>query len=104
MELPDLCQNCHKFVMVDFENLTRRPLGRLYTVYGYSCPYCNVWKQCFYSTRQLDENLGRLKKMRPTHPSFAYHLAKTLRRAQEINRRARSMDGSVRLQDVAFTR
>ena len=94
MELPDTC-TCGQINMIDYENLTSRPLGKLYTEYGYSCKACGNWKPCLISSRQLDEKLRKLTEMSPDHPSFPYHFAKAVKRAQEVNKRARSVHGSV---------
>lgn len=101
MDLPDNCPNCNQINMVDWERLETRPVSALYVVLGYHCKACGCWKPCTYSTRQLDGNLRRLILMRPDHPSFYYHLVKTVRRAEEIQRRGRELNGSIQHRDVA---
>jgi hypothetical protein len=95
MELPDVCPSCHQTNMVDWENMEKRLISKIYTVYGYSCPKCGKWKPSFYTTRQLEENIRRLMRMSPNHPSFQYHLIKAAKRAEEIQRRGRIASGSI---------
>lgn len=90
MEIPVRCDACDHQTMVDWENLEGRPLSKLITVYGYTCQVCNVWKPCWYSNRQLDDAMRRLISLPPTHPSFLYHFARTMKRAKEIQQRGRN--------------
>jgi len=90
MELPVLC-SCNHENMVDWENLESRPLSKLYTVEGSICQGCGKWKPLFYLTPQLEENMRRLKNMQPSHPSFWYRFRKTAKRAEELQRRGRSI-------------
>jgi len=83
MELPDVCV-CGHVNLVDYGKLERRPLSGLYTASGYECRQCKTWKPCYYSTRLLDEELSKLEKLSPNHPSFAFRLAKAFRRASAI--------------------
>jgi hypothetical protein len=103
MELPTHCDSCGQDTMLDWSRLERRPLSKLYSVEGFFCPFCRRWKPLFFTTRQLDENLRKLETMRPDHPSFYFHLLKAVKRAQEIQKRGRELDGSIRHTDMAST-
>ena len=84
MDMPDTCLRCNSVNMIDWQNLETRPVSKLLRVEGYACPTCKAWKPLFYSNRQLDDSIRRLKSMKPNHKSFAYHLAKALRKAEGI--------------------
>lgn len=103
MELPDRCPHCQHQNMVDFGNLERRPLSKLYIVEGYVCSACDRWKPIYYTTRALDENFKRLNNLPPMHRSFLYHFLKTVKRAMEIQERGRSY-GEIGHKDLAESR
>lgn len=87
MSFPETCPHCGAVNEVDWLALERRPLSKVLWVEGYRCRTCRQWKPVFYSNRLLDEALRKLETMRPEHLSFAYLFAKTVRRAQEIQKR-----------------
>ena len=95
MELPDTCP-CGHVNMIDWENLEIRPVSKLMNVSGYECSACRKWKPCSYSNRQLDDSIKRICSMKPTHPSFAYYLAKAMKRSEEIQKRGMDANGSLR--------
>lgn len=95
MEIPDTCRHCGAINLVDWLTLERRPLSKVLWVEGYQCKTCSSWKPVYYSNRQLDESLRKLEVMRPTHPSFLWHFAKTMKRSIEIQRRGLDMDGTL---------
>lgn len=103
MSFPETCPHCGAVNEVDCLALERRPLSKVLWVEGYRCQTCNQWKPVFYSNRLLDEALRKLETMRPDHPSFAYHFAKTVRRAQDIQRRGLESNGTFRHQNMAST-
>lgn len=88
-------------MMVDWERLESRPLSKLLTVQGCTCMFCMSWKPCWYTNRQLDDQMRRLESMPPTHPSFKYHFVRTAKRAEEIQRRGRNTDGALGHQNMA---
>lgn len=90
MEFPVLL-SCGHWNMLDTDKLERRPLSDLMTVTGISCQICKMWKPWYYSTRQLDESMRKLRLMPPDHASFWYYFVKTRKRAEEIQRRGRNI-------------
>lgn len=73
--------------MLDFEKLESRPLSRIYFEEGFVCGYCGQWEPVFITTQSLRDAMRKLDRMSPSHRSFYFHLLKTLRKANEIQRR-----------------
>ena len=99
MELPFRCTACGVETMQD--KLPRRPISKLYSVEEYICKACGKHAPCFFTTVQLLDGMRKLETMRPDHPSFRYHFAKTLKRAEEIQRRGEKEYGKIGIQDLA---
>ena len=72
--------------MLDLENLESRPLSKLTSVEGFTCRNCERWEAVFYTTQSLMALLERLEGMKPTHKNFAYYFAKTLKKAEGVQR------------------
>jgi len=87
MDMPDTCLHCNSVNMIDWQNLETRPVSKLLRVEGYICPTCKAWKPLFYSNRLMDESMKKLASIPPTHKSFAYLLAKALKRAEDVQLR-----------------
>lgn len=79
--------------MINLQSLESRPLSKIYAVEGFTCKHCERWEVVFYMTVALQESLRKLEKQHPFNTSFKYHFAKTLKRAMEIQRRGREING-----------
>lgn len=99
VEIPWKCY-CGRETMLDLENMETRPITKIYSMEGFTCMFCERWQITFCKTLQLEESLYKLKRMHPFNSSFAYHLAKTLKRAQEIQKRGRELYGEITIQHV----
>lgn len=66
--------------MLDYENLERRPLPKLWEVEGYVCEHCHQWKPVFFTNARLDSKLRKLSSTR--HKSFAHNFQRALRSAR----------------------
>ena len=102
MELPFRCTACGVETMQDMAKLPRRPISKLYSVEEFICKACGKRKPCFFTTVQLLDGMRKLETMRPTHPSFWYHFLKTLKRAEEIQRRGEKEYGKIGHQDLVI--
>lgn len=60
MLLPCWCDHCSKLNMVDYENLESRPLPKLWSVAGFECEQCHLWKPLFYYNARLLTKLHKL--------------------------------------------
>lgn len=85
VEIPTRC-SCGKESMIDWSGLEVRPASKLISVEGFTCQYCERWEAVFYTTQSLMALLERLEEMKPTHKNFAYYFAKTLKKAEGIQR------------------
>jgi len=77
--------------MLDLEKLEKRPVSKLYFVEGFLCQHCERWEPVFFTTLQLQESMKKLAQMSPHNPSYSYHLSKTLKRAEEIQKRGEAV-------------
>lgn len=89
--------------MMDWDDLESRPLSKIYTIFGYKCQQCGIWKPCWFSTRLLDEEMRKLENTSPTNPSFKHRFVKAVRRAEEIQRRGQEINGSLEHSDMVVT-
>lgn len=96
VEIPWKC-TCGRETMLDLENMETRSISKIYSMEGYTCASCERWQITFCKTLQLEESLYKLNRMHPFNSSFAYHLSKTLKRAEEIQRRGRELYGKIDL-------
>jgi len=72
--------------MQDLAKLEIRPVSNLVSVEGFTCKFCERWEAVFYTTQSLMALLERLEGMNPTHKNFGYYFAKTLKKAEGIQR------------------
>lgn len=87
--------------MIDLMRLERRPLSKVLVVEGYTCQQCHRWKPCWYSNRLLEEALRKLEKHNPASRSYRFHLAKAVKRAQDVQLRGMETDGAIQHQNMA---
>jgi hypothetical protein len=100
MEMPTKCQFCGTEIMLDWNNIPSRPLGKLYFVEEFYCSTCQQREPVWFTTVQLLDGMRKLETMRPDHPSFWYHFVKTLKRAEEIQRRGEKEYGKIGRKNV----
>lgn len=83
-ELPVSCPACHEELMVDMENLDRRPVDKVVTRLGTNCTNCDTWVTISYTTRSLDEAFAKLAKRSTDSKGYHFHFAKTLLKCEGI--------------------
>ena len=88
MKLPLRCACGHES-MVDMERMETRPISNLLAMEGYVCKHCGEWKSVFALTVSLVDTMRKLDNLSPTHPSFRYRFAKTMRKAMGVQAKAK---------------
>lgn len=86
MQLPLRCAHGTE-QMVDVDSLERRVLSKLDTVEGFTCVH-GEWNPVFHLTPSLEAAMQRLDNLPVTHRNFQYYFAKTLRKAEGVQKRS----------------
>jgi len=81
------CDACHQETMVDMERMETRPVSNLVTMEGFTCKHCHEWKPVFALTASLAGAMRKLNALSPTRRDFLWHFAKTLHKAEGVQKR-----------------
>lgn len=73
--------------MVNLDNLTSRPLDKIYTSHGYICQNCGAWEAVYHTSPSLEDSLRNLQRYAPGHPKFEHLFLKAVRKAQGVQAR-----------------
>lgn len=87
--------------MVDFANLSKRPIDKIINQKGFICGKCGTWEAVLYTNASLDEALRKLAQCPPGRKR-QYLFAKAIRRGESVQRRGEA-HGALQVPDVAPT-
>lgn len=73
--------------MVDFQNLSTRPMGKLYAAEGYFCEHCGAWEAVSYTNPSLRDGERKLSRYRPGQRQFQFLFSKLYRKQCGVNER-----------------
>lgn len=73
--------------MVDFANLSKRPIDGVLSQLGFVCEKCGTREAVLYTDASLEEALRKLTQYPPGHRKFHYLFAKAVRKVESVQRR-----------------